>query len=179
MRLIVAILAVCAFAVSLFAVACSLDRAGSSTGGAQSSGPRLTWPPPSLNAPVSEISVRTSGGLYRGGGRDCRVRFPGAAVTRRTDIVGCHDVVIVGGDLNIGGSVVVGSTAGVGLWVKDFTGLAHIEGLRIRGSGLSDALWISSGADNATAQVENVRVDAVRAARPVTDCKPCRTRTRT
>ena len=99
------------------------------------------------------------------------MRFPSTAVTRRTDIVGCRDVVIVGGEINIGGSVGLGSTAGVGLWVRDFIGVAHIEGLRIRGSGLSDALWVSSSADNSTAQIENVRVDSVQAARPVTDCK--------
>ena len=63
------------------------------------------------------------------------MRFPGTAVTRRTDIEGCHDVVIRGGEINLGGSVVVDSTAGVGLWVRDFTGVAHIEGLRIRGAG--------------------------------------------
>lgn len=176
MRLIVAIVGLMVLVASLFAVACNLDRRPqgvvipipSST--PPGSGSRLTWRPPALNAPITDIAVRTSGGRYEGAGRDCYVRFPGAAVTRRTDIVGCRDVVIVGGEVNLAGFVVAGSTAGVGLWVRDFAGVAHIEGLRFRGSGLSDALWVSSSADNSTAQVENVRVDAVHATRPVTAC---------
>ena len=166
-RLLVAVLA-----LSTFAVACNVERLTrpGGPGGGPAGLPKLTWAPPALNAPVTKLAIRTRGGHYDGAGRDCRVTFPDAAVTRRTDIEGCHDVVIVGGEIRLGGSVSVDSTDGVGLWVRDFTGVAHIEGLRIRGAGLSDGLWISSAADGATAQVENVRVDAVHAARPVTSC---------
>ncbi len=152
----------------LLAVSAVVTACGSQESTEPPSG--LAWSPPSLSPPVSKIAVRTTGGRYDGAGRDCRVRLPARPVTARTDIVRCRNLVLIGGEVRIPGKVETGSTAGVGLWLRDFTGVAHLEGVRLRGTGLSDGLWISSAAPGAAAQVENVRVDEVHAAEPVTKC---------
>jgi hypothetical protein len=49
-----------------------------------------------------------------------------------------------------------------------------VEGLRLGGAGLSDALWLSSPVEGSTAQVENVRVDGIYGAYtpPLARCAP-------
>jgi hypothetical protein len=142
-------------------------------------GPKLAWAPPRLDDP-ERVTVPPGGGTWGfptpiPADRDCVVDLPDTVpVTGPVIVVGCRDVVVIGGQVVRRGRVSPGSTDGVGIWIRDWSGTAHLEGLRLGGSGLSDALWLSSFRSGSTAQVENVRVDGVRGVYrpPLPDCAP-------
>ena len=123
-------------------------------------GPVLTWAPPALRAPIA-IEVPPEGGYWAPPpDRDCRIDMPKVPVTDTVKVVGCHNVVLIGGETSIGG-VPDGNPAKPGLYLSDYTGTLHVEGWKGGGSGLTDALWISTRFPNTTAQVENVEVTEV------------------
>jgi hypothetical protein len=82
--------------------------------------------------------------------------------------------VLIGGRVEHGGRLDPGDLSGIGIWLDGWTGTAHVEGVRLGGRGLSDALWLSSPVAGSTAQVVNVRVDGVQGAYdlPLTRCAP-------
>ena len=66
-------------------------------------GPALTWPPPALRGPIG-IEVPPQGGMWtQPPDRDCRIDMPKVPVTDTVKVVGCHNVVLIGGETRIGG----------------------------------------------------------------------------
>ncbi len=120
---------------------------------------RLSWAPPRLEDPVT-ISVPVRGGQFElDPGRDYQVVLARAPVTGAVSLVGGHNVVLVGGELDFDGGA-----PGV-LYFKNFTGTLHVEGLRIDPGGSrgieADAIRVASTADGSTAQFENIYVRRV------------------
>jgi hypothetical protein len=135
----------------------------------------LAWAPPELRQP-QEITVSADGGAWvLPRDRDCLIDLPDTrAVTRPVIVRGCRNVVLIGGEVDHDGRLRPGDLTGIGIWLDGWTGTAHVEGVRLGGSGLSDALWLSSPHAGSTAQVENVRVDHVQGAYdiPLARCAP-------
>jgi hypothetical protein len=145
------------------------DAAGNSTStsrtvsvsngaGSGSSGPALTWAPPSLSNPITINVTNANKLLYLDTTKDYRLNIT-EKLTGRPGlwIEGGHNVVVVGGHIEM-------NTAGTSSYwdrtavkVRFSTGVVHLEGLLIDGAYLSDG--IAAAAPSATLQVENVRVD--------------------
>jgi hypothetical protein len=120
----------------------------------------LTWPEPPLAAGARVIRVPTSGGVWWGmpATQDCDVRLPPAPVTDTVKVDGCRNVRIVGGafasQADPCSAVAAGANESPAVYVNDFAGTAHVEGLRIRGPGFSDGIWMTSERPGSVGQVE-------------------------
>jgi hypothetical protein len=105
----------------------------------------LAYAPPPLDDPLT-LEVADSG-LYATPprSRDCVVQFPErVVVTGPVQLIGCHDVVIRGGHIWIGGTP-DGPPETVGLKLQGYTGTAHVEGVELGGPGVTDGIWASPG----------------------------------
>ena len=121
---------------------------------------RLTWAPPQLDGDVRVIDVPTAGGDWYGTptDRDCLIRMPAQPVHGMVKVSGCHDVKLVGGEwrseANPCSPEAAGSGESVALYLANFSGVAHVEGVKVDGRGFSDGLWISSTAPSSVSQVQ-------------------------
>jgi hypothetical protein len=117
----------------------------------------LTWAPPRIDSPSVTWDVPATGGyLERGSDVDCRVQLPRAPVAGRIQVVGCHDVVVVGGQVRVPRLDPSRETPAIAL--NGFTGTAHLEGLLLQGPGMSDGIHVNSAAPGSVAQIENVYI---------------------
>jgi hypothetical protein len=119
----------------------------------------LAWAPPSLNGTVKRIDVPTGGGeWFASTAEDCQVRMPGQPVQGRVKLFGCHDISLVGGEWSSAadpcGTAANGTSESVALYLANFSGVAHVEGVKIHGHGFSDGMWITSSVVGSSAQVE-------------------------
>ncbi len=125
-------------------------------------GPQLTWAPPALDDPI-RIEVPPEGGQWDPPrDRDCLVVMPDVPVTDTVRVLGCHDLVLIGGQTKIGGAP-DGNPPKPGLYLVDYTGTLHVEGWRAGGSGLTDGIWASTRFRGTTAQIQNVYVTGLHA----------------
>ena len=110
----------------------------------------VTWPAPTLEGPVRVIDVPATGGDWSGNppGVDCRVRMPTVPVSGLVKVAGCDDISLVGGEFKSNAdpcsAVAGGDSESAALYLADFTGTAHVEGVVIRGPGFSDGIYMSS-----------------------------------
>ena len=124
----------------------------------------LTWPAPSPDDPVKTIDVPAAGGSWWGvsTGMDCQVRMPAVPVRAQVKVAGCDDVNIVGGefksDADPCSAAAMGDNESPALYLTDFTGTAHIEGILIRGPGFSDGIYMSSTKPNSIGEIEATRI---------------------
>jgi hypothetical protein len=131
---------------------------------------KLLWPPPALNDPVTVSAASASGSganphqLNLSPARDYLVRMPPGALEGGLTIKGGHNVVLIGGAIDVpmqpGNPPSIDSRRG--LYLKDQTGTAHVEGLLIGGEDLSEGIDLSESS-GAVVQIENVRVEGVHA----------------
>ena len=132
---------------------------GRGTGGA-----RLTWPPPDLAAPKTiRVERESSLSVLRLDlNTDYIIEMPDGPVNRGLTIVGGHNVVIMGGEINIpwqGENPTIPSRTA--LKIKDSTGTVHIEGILLHGDDISEGIQIS--APDAIVQIQNVAIMNVHA----------------
>jgi hypothetical protein len=115
-------------------------------------------------------------GLYliEGGSQDCKVNLPAVPITFAVKTLGCNDIEIIGGEIDLSarwrddGAPGCGSEnrekEDYGLFLQNWSGTAHVEGLKLTGAGLSDGIDFASGGGpnpNAMIQIENVWVDTL------------------
>jgi hypothetical protein len=126
--------------------------------------PRLAWAPPKLVDPIT-VRVGAPGKLELDPARDYRIHMPNHRLVGPGGLVidGGHNVVLVGGTIEIPR---LGPDAGIdarrGLYLSDQTGTIHVEGLHIAGADLSEGIDLSEPL-GATVQLENIRIDRLRA----------------
>ena len=129
----------------------------------------LTWPAPSLDEPVRTIDVPAGGGSWWGVSTslDCRVRMPAVPVHGQVKVAGCDDISIVGGefksDADPCSAAALGDSESPALYLTDFTGTAHIEGIQITGPGFSDGIYMSSTKPNSVGEIEATRIGGLAA----------------
>jgi hypothetical protein len=126
--------------------------------------PRLAWAPPKLVDPVV-VRVGAPGTLKLDPARDYRIRLPSHRLVGPGGLVvsGGHNVVLIGGTIEIprlGPAATIDARRG--LYLTDQTGTVHVEGLHIAGEGLSEGIDLSEPL-GATVQLENIRIDRLRA----------------
>ncbi len=126
---------------------------------------RLTWRPPRLTRPA-RLAVEQGVHQYNlAAGKDYRIVMPSVPLEGPGGLilVGGRNVVLIGGRIDVPAQ---GDTATIearrGLYLKDQTGTVHVEGLHITGAGLSEGINLCQR-QAATVQIENVRVEAIRA----------------
>jgi hypothetical protein len=122
----------------------------------------LQWAPPTLSSPKTIQISATNHNLKLDDKTDYRLVLPNKPITLTGGLIvnGGHNVVLVGG------TIVVPmiqqpppSTDRRGIFLKDQTGVVHLEGLRLSGP-LSDGIDLEESA-GATVQIENVQIDKV------------------
>ncbi len=121
---------------------------------------RFAWAPPPLEAP--ETVELGTGPTYNklDTGRDYVIRLPDVPKLGRTMIEGGRNVVILGGHVTVpaGGET---DTDRRGIYIKNATGIVHIEGVLIDGEELEGFDGISISAPRAVVQIVNVRIEGV------------------
>ena len=135
----------------------------------------LTWGPPSIGGEVRTIDVPVSGGEWYGipATTDCVVRMPNVPVQARVKVDGCHNIRLVGGELHsdVGpcSAAANGSSESPAIYFNNWSGVAHIEGVKITGPGFSDGIWMTSTHPNSVGQVEGTWIGRLAACQePVT-----------
>jgi hypothetical protein len=126
-------------------------------------GPKLQFAPPKLHSPQT-IKVSPSNHLITlKPHQDYVIKMPSSPLREPLSIAGGHNVVMIGGEIDIGPQ---GRHASIdarrGLALKGQTGVVHIEGLLIRGKGLTEGIQLDQRL-HSTVQIENVRVVGVHA----------------
>jgi hypothetical protein len=140
----------------------------------------LTWAPPTLaspvvvNVPAEEPAPQDGLYLIDGGSQDCKVNLPAVPITFAVKTLGCNDIEVIGGEINLSSRWQDDGAPGCGaenrekedygLFLQNWSGTAHVEGLKLTGAGLSDGVDFASGGGpnpNATIQIENVWVDTL------------------
>lgn len=120
---------------------------------------KLKWPPPSLDNPTT-ISITSTGYTETNldTTKDYVIKLPAQRKVGATVINGGHDVVIKGGYLTVPPNDGAGKETR-GLYVTHSTGIVHIEGVKITGSGggYIDGL-VFGYMPSAIVQLENMRV---------------------
>jgi hypothetical protein len=119
----------------------------------------LSWAPPSLDGTVRQIDVPREGGeWFAPTTQDCEIRMPAQQVQSMVKVFGCRDIRLVGGewfsDADPCGTAAAGTEESVALYLANFAGVAHVEGIKAHGPGFSDGMWIASTLPGSSAQVE-------------------------
>ena len=121
---------------------------------------RLAWAPPVIDAGARTIDVPTTGGVWYGlpTNQDCVIRMPAQPVRGEVKVAGCRDVKLVGGewyrDADPCGTEANGRSESPALFLTSWAGVAHVEGVKIRGRGFSDGIWMNSTLPGSVSQVE-------------------------
>jgi hypothetical protein len=126
------------------------------------SSPKLTWAPPILSSPTTEMVTATRTSLHLDAVRDYTVVLPKDDVVLKSgiSITGGHNVVIIGGIIHVPNKGdVPADDSRRGLYLKGQTGTIHIEGVRMTGD-LSDGFNFDER-EGAIVQIENVQIDLV------------------
>ena len=118
-------------------------------------------PPPLVNPTVVNIPQGQFQKWCRPG-EDVQLVWPKERHVGTVTVGGCHNMVSIGGLNSIAKTADLSNTAmSRGLYIKDLTGVAHIDGFRTDGSGgaMMDGIVIS--APLATVQIQNTRIEGV------------------
>jgi hypothetical protein len=120
----------------------------------------LVWAPPVMDAGTRTIDVPSSGGVWYGlpTDQDCLIRMPAQPVSGEVKIAGCRDVKLVGGEWYSNADPCSdeanGRSESPALFLTSWSGVAHVEGVKVRGRGFSDGIWMTSTAPGSVSQVE-------------------------
>ncbi|ABS05138.1 hypothetical protein [Kineococcus radiotolerans] len=127
---------------------------------------RLSWAPPSLDSGTTIEVTATNHHLELDARTDYRLRLPSDVPLRVEGglvVIGGRNVVIVGGEIQIPEGLSQEAdewTGRRGLYLKDQSGVVHVEGLRFSGD-LAEGIDLAQSRD-ATVQLQNISVDSVR-----------------
>jgi hypothetical protein len=166
------VLLACATAIALVVgvvVVLTSRPAHRPTGGPSPSPPPLTpnpqglqWAPPVLSHPKTIQISASNRNLKLDDKTDYRLVLPSKPITLKGGLIvnGGHNVVLMGGTIVVPAvDDPPPSTERRGIFLKDQTGVVHVEGVRLSGP-LSDGLDLEESA-GATVQIQNVQVDMV------------------
>ena len=125
----------------------------------------LSWEPPPLNDPITinipaDQSRRLA--IRMDADKDYIINMPDTPLRAGLVLVGGRNVVLIGGEISIpwqGEDPSIGSRTM--LVIRGATGTVHVEGLRGGGEDLSEGIQID--APDAVVQLQNIRIDGVRA----------------
>lgn len=97
--------------------------------------PRLTWAPPALHDPQTVAVTEDNTKLELDPNVDYVIALPPRPVAAPTGlhISGGHDVVVIGGTVDVPSGAQTGKTHRNGLYLQDWTGTMHVEGLLLEG----------------------------------------------
>src|SRR5204862_8143108 len=140
-------------------------QSGNSTRTPAGPGGKLAWPPPRLAHPKT-VDVSTGARVLQlDPKRDYVVKMPSRPLVGGDGLAisGGHNVVLIGGSIVVPpqGLAATGEQRR-GLFLKAQTGTIHVEGLRIGGRGLAEGIDLDERL-GATVQLENIRVDGLKA----------------
>jgi hypothetical protein len=128
-------------------------------------GPKLTWAPPQLTAPITiNLPLPTSGDLTLRRDRDYVIQMPAQPLQSNGRdgalwINGGRNVVVIGGEIRIDPQT--GQDARRAVIAQNYRTL-HLEGLWIHGADVNEGIDPSTNFARTTVQIENVRVDHLR-----------------
>lgn len=137
-----------------------------SASGSESAAP-LKWAPPALTNPRTITLQRGNDYNYvwLDPRRDYIIKVPAGGIHSAVELDGGHNIIM------IGGSITVPSTANqidngadntdTGIYIRQATGIVHIEGVQITGDPNTQFDGIDVNAPAATVQLENIRVTNV------------------
>jgi hypothetical protein len=128
-------------------------------------GPKLAWAPPALQNPGVINVTAANHILVLDQSRDYIIRMPSRplSVSRGLCIWGGHNVVLVGGEIDIpwqGNPPPEDSRRA--LYLEEQTGTMHVEGLLMTGPDIDEGIDIDERL-GATVQIENVRIEHIHA----------------
>jgi hypothetical protein len=128
-------------------------------------GAALRWKPPSLTNPVRVHVTNARPTLWLDSTKDYIVEMANAPITATggVSITGGHNVVLIGGHISIpwqGAGPAPNSRRG--LYLKNQTGIVHVEGVLIDGSDLGEGIDLDQR-KGSTVQIENVRILGIHA----------------
>lgn len=135
---------------------------------------KLPWAPPILEH-AQTIEINNERNIVRlQEGKDYRLEIvepisaPGGVIVRAR---GARHIVLVGGEINIPhqgayGSKLSGSNLSFndrrrGLYIKNWAGTLHVEGLWIHGDDLAEGINLGTTYPDAVAQLQNLRIEGV------------------
>lgn len=120
-------------------------------------GEKLTWAPPSLVNPLEVTVNECHRSLKLDKTKDYVIRMPNPITTGGVSIWGGHNVVLIGGEINITDPK---ASPGRGLYIQAATGTFHLEGVLITGTSnyLGEGIDVAMREPGSMLQIENVRV---------------------
>jgi hypothetical protein len=124
----------------------------------------LSWAPPAgwAGYPVTNVSSAGSLNTVDGRGGDVTIQLDPTHAVGPVVIKNCRNAVLIGGRIDVLPSSQVGGQDQRGIYVKDCTGVVHIEGVLINGAVPgSEADGIAVNAPQAVVQIQNVRVEGM------------------
>ncbi len=155
----------------VFLVAFAVTLAGAAPAAADSAAP-LTWAPPQLDDPtVIEVASGRNTRLNLEPDRDYILRIVEPITSSGGLVVngrGARHIVLIGGEFDIPHQGPFNdpdrpfySSKRRALYIKNWKGVVHLEGLWLRGEDLAEGIDLASEYDGAIAQVQNIRVEDV------------------
>jgi hypothetical protein len=125
----------------------------------------LSWAPPAgwQNYPVTHVTPSNSVTTIGARGGDVLVKLPADRPAGPITIANCRNAVIMGGQITVAPTARFGNDDQRAIYVHKCTGTVHIEGVLINGNVPgSQADGIAVNAPEATVQIQNVRMEALR-----------------
>ncbi|KGM14074.1 hypothetical protein [Cellulomonas bogoriensis] len=123
----------------------------------------LTWAPPQLENPeIIDVSANRRW-MRLDDNRDYVLRMPPHQLrgARGISVVGGRNVVLIGGTILIPGGTPDDGISNRALYFKDQTGVLHVEGLHLTGTGMGEGIQLDQR-KGAIVQLQNIRVETVR-----------------
>jgi hypothetical protein len=132
----------------------------------KAAGPQLTWAPPKLENPTTITLTSSNRKANLDPTKDYIVKL-GEKITGygAINIVGGRNVVLIGGEINhteTGGPSGDPGKDQRGLYLQNWTGTMHIEGIYISGTTLAEGIDVDTRSTTAVLQLQNIRIDTVR-----------------
>ncbi|MGY1834647.1 hypothetical protein ACI79P_06020 [Blastococcus sp. SYSU DS0510] len=125
----------------------------------------LSWAPPAgwENYPVHNVTPSNSVTTIGARNGDVLIKLPADRPAGPITIANCRNAVIMGGQITVAPTARFGNDDQRAIYVHKCTGTVHIEGVLINGNVPgSQADGIAVNAPEATVQIQNVRMEALR-----------------
>lgn len=140
------------------------------------SSPKLTWAPPTLTNPITINVTNADRSIQMNQNQDYIIQLS-EKLTGQLNLYGGNDVVLIGGHIEVpwAGDFEdldsIGSRRG--MYVQNWTGTLHIEGVLINGPDLAEGINVDTRTEGAILQLQNVRVEDVHGRPEEAACYTC------